>query len=261
MKRFILLLLLTTSLVLGQSIPPTNIFTQTGANKLPPPAIPPLTQVFVPQSNGDHSTDPDMFRRQHQSIVKDVRDNGGTLAQLEARLSTLMGSTAIKPQAGTPGAQFYAFAFQIVPPVMGQLSDGRNVTWNWIRYSYSSRDGLTGSRLYMRGNGTSTPPATMFTPPVGATPPRPVTPTTPTQPIAPKPPVKVTVTTQLTFNSTTGKLRGVVWRMVSNWSGRTFAPAPKSSRVSKPSGASQLTARPAIRYTPSYYQRIRLRMY
>ena len=56
-----------------------------------------------------------------------MRDNGGALTELEGRLSTLMGSTAIKPQAGSLGAQFYPFAFQIVPPVTGELSNGKIV--------------------------------------------------------------------------------------------------------------------------------------
>ena len=96
----------------AQSLPPIDIFSATGG-KLPPPAIPSLTQVYVPQSNGDHSTDPDMFRRQFQSIVKDVTDKGGSLTELEARLSTLMGSTAIKPQAVPWALNFTRLRFKL----------------------------------------------------------------------------------------------------------------------------------------------------
>ena len=238
----------------AQSLPPTNIFTATG-NPLPPPAIPPLTQVYVPQSNGDHSTDPDMFRRQVQSIKKDVRDNGGTLTELEERLSTLMGSTAIKPQAGTLGAQFYPFAFQIVPTVTGQLSDGKTYTWNWIRFKYNDEPNeLIGGYMVMKGDGSNIPPGTLFTPPPGAVPPRPPAstpqqpvpgPLPPVQPVAPAPPIKVSVHTW-TRISTVGSARTIVMRMVGNFRGIVKpAPARKSSRTVKVNSSSQPQARSA----------------
>ena len=248
----------------AQSLPPTNIFTATG-NPLPPPAIPPLTQVYVPQSNGDHSTDPDMFRRQIQSIKKDVRDNGGTLTDLEERLSTLMGSTAIKPQAGTLGAQFYPFAFQIVPTVTGQLSDGKTYTWNWIRFKYNDDPNeLIGGYMVMKGDGSNIPPGTLFTPPPGAVPPRPPAstpqqpvpgPLPPVQPVAPAPPIKVSVHTW-TRISTGGSARTIVMRMVGNFRG-IIKPAPtrKSSRTVKVNASSQSQARSASTASRGFFFR------
>ena len=233
----------------AQSLPPTNIFTATG-NPLPANAIPPLAQAYVPRSNGDHSTDPDMFRRQQQSILNDVRDNGGTLAELEGRLSTLMGSTAIKPQAGTLGAQFYPFAFKIVPTVTGQLSDGKTYTWNWIRYKYNDNaDELVGGHFLMKGDGSNIPPGTLFTPPPGAVPPRPPASTPqqlvpgPLPPVAPAQPIKVSVHTW-TRISTGGSARTIVMRMVGNFRGIIKpAPARKSSRTVKVNASSQSQAR------------------
>ena len=236
----------------AQSLPPTNIFTATG-NPLPPPAIPPLTQVYVPQSNGDHSTDPDMFRRQLKSILDDVRDNGGALTELEGRLSTLMGSTAIKPQAGSLGAQFYPFAFQIVPPVTGELSNGKIVTWDWIRHRYNDDPNkLIGGYMVMKGDGSNIPPGTLFTPPPGAVPPRPPAstpqqpvpgPLPPVQPVVPAPPIKVSVHTW-TRISTGGSARTIVMRMVGNFRGIVKpAPARKSSRTVKVNSSSQSQAR------------------
>lgn len=236
----------------AQSLPPTNIFSATG-NAIPPPAIPPLTQVYVPQSNGDHSTDPDMFRRQFQSILKDVSDRGGSMTELETRLSTLMGSTAIKPQAGTLGAQFFPFAFQIVPTVTGQLSNGQNVTWNWIRFKYSTDSNkLSGGQLLMKGDGSNTPPGTLFTPPPGAVPPRPAAstpqqptpgPLPPVQPVAPVPPIKVSVHTW-TRISTGGSARTIVMRMVGNFRGIIKpAPARQLIRTVKVNASSQSQTR------------------
>ena len=236
----------------AQSLPPTNIFTATG-NPLPPPAIPPLTQVYVPQSNGDHSTDPDMFRRQIQSILKDVSDRGGSVNELEDRLSTLMGSTAIKPQVGTLGAQFYPFAFQIVPAVTGKLSNGKIVTWNWIRHRYNDDPNkLIGGYMVMKGDGSNIPPGTLFTPPPGAVPPRPPAstpqqpvpgPLPPAQPVAPVPPIKVSVHTW-TRISTGGSARTIVMRMVGNFRGIIkAAPTRKSSRTVKVNASSQSQTR------------------
>ena len=248
----------------AQSLPPTNIFTATG-NQLPPPAIPPLTQVYVPQSNGDHSTDPDMFRRQLKSILDDVRDNGGALAELEGRLSTLMGSTAIKPQAGSLGAQFYPFAFQIVPPVTGELSNGKIVTWNWIRHRYNDDPNkLIGGHFVMKGDGSNIPPGTLFTPPPGAVPPRPPastpqqpvpSPLPPVQPVAPAPPIKVSVHTW-TRISTGGSARTIVMRMVGNFRGIVKpAPARKSSRTVKVNASSQSQARSASTASRGFFFR------
>jgi len=248
----------------AQSLPPNNIFTQTG-KPLPANAIPPLTQVYVPRSNGDHSTDPDMFRRQQQSILNDVRDNGGTLADLEGRLSTLMGSTAIKPQAGTLGAQFYPFAFQIVPTVTGQLSDGKTYTWNWIRYKYNDNlDELVGGHFLMKGDGSNIPPGTLFTPPPGAVPPRPPastphqpvpSPLPPVQPVAPAPPIQVSVHTW-TRISTGGSARTIVMRMVGNFRGIIkAAPARKSSRTVKVNASSQSQARSASTASRGFFFR------
>lgn len=248
----------------AQSLPPVNIFTATG-NPLPPPAIPPLTQVYVPQSNGDHSTDPDMFRRQIQSIKKDMRDNGGTLAEFEERLSTLMGSKAIKPQAGTLGAQFYPFAFQIVPTVTGQLSNGKTITWNWIRFKYNDDPNeLIAGYMVMEGDGSNTPPGTLFTPPPGSVPPRPTASTPqqpgpgsspPVQPVAPVPPIKVSVHTW-TRISTGGGARAIVMRMVGNFRGIVKpAPARQSSRTVKVNASSQSQARSASTASRGFFFR------
>ena len=248
----------------AQSLPPVNIFTATG-NPLPPPAIPPLTQVYVPQSNGDHSTDPDMFRRQIQSIKKDMRDNRGTLAELEERLSTLMGSKAIKPQAGTLGAQFYPFAFQIVPTVTGQLSNGKTIIWNWIRFKYNDDPNeLIAGYMVMEGDGSNTPPGTLFTPPPGAVPPRPTASTPqqpgpgsspPVQPVAPVPPIKVSVHTW-TRISTGGGARAIVMRMVGNFRGIVKpAPARQSSRTVKVNASSQSQARSASTASRGFFFR------
>jgi hypothetical protein len=248
----------------AQSLPPTNIFTATG-NPLPPPAIPPLTQVYVPQSNGDHSTDPDLFRRQFGSIVKDVSDKGGSMAELEARLSTLMGTKAIKPQAGTLGAQFYPFAFQIVPTVTGKLSNGQNATWNWIRFKYNTDSNkLMGGHFVMKGDGSNIPPGTLFMPPPGAVPPRPAAstpqqpvpgPLPPVQPVAPAPPIKVSVHTW-TRISTGGSARTIVMRMVGNFRGIVKpAPARKSSRTVKVNASSQSQARSASTASRGFFFR------
>lgn len=248
----------------AQSLPPIDIFSATGG-KLPPPAIPSLTQVYVPKSNGDHSTDPDMFRRQFQSIVKDVTDKGGSLTELEARLSTLMGSTAIKPQAGTLGAQFYPFAFQIVPTVTGKLSNGKNATWNWIRFKYNSDSNkLIGGHFVMKGDGSNTPPGALFTPPPGAVPPRPTAstpqqpgpgPLPPVQPVAPVPPIKVSVHTW-TRISTGGSARTIVMRMVGNFRGIVkLAPARQPNRTVKVNASPQSQARSASTASRGFFFR------
>ena len=156
------------------------------------------------------------------------------MTELETRLSTLMGSTAIKPQAGTLGAQFYPFAFQIVPTVTGQLSDGKTYTWNWIRFKYSTdSSNLSGGQFLMTGDGSNIPPGTLFMPPPGAVPPRPPAstpqqpvpvPLPPVQPVAPAPPIKVSVHTW-TRISTGGSARTIVMRMVGNFRG-IIKPAP-----------------------------------
>ena len=232
------------SAVIGwaQSLPPTNIFTQTGG-PLPPPAIPPLTQVHVPQFNGDHSTDPDMARRQVQSITQNGRANGMSVTQFEAQMARLWGSSSIKPPPGSPGALHYAFAFQIVPPVTGTLSNGRNVTWNWIRFSHpdptnANPRGVMGGFFVMRGDGTSNPPANLFTPPANAALPPVIQPTPaplpaplPVRPVAPAPPIKVSIHTW-TQISTGGSSRTIVMRMVGNFRGITSpTPVRKPSRV------------------------------
>ena len=148
---------------------------------------------------------------------------------------------------------FYPFAFQIVPTVTGQLSDGKTYTWNWIRFKYNDDPNeLIGGYMVMKGDGSNIPPGTLFMPPPGAVPPRPPAstpqqpvpgPLPPVQPVAPAPAIKVSVHTW-TRISTGGSARTIVMRMVGNFRGIIKpAPARQLIRTVKVNASSQSQTR------------------
>lgn len=241
MKLVVLAFSLWMPLWVGaQSLPPTNLFTLNGGNPLGPPTIPSLTQVHVPQFSGDHSTELNLFRRQLMSIKDDIEAKGESLAKAEERLSMFFGSKAIKPAPGSPGAQFYPFAFHINPSISGTTHDGRKISLSWWRAKYpklgSTR--VLGGATWIPGDGTATPPSKLFEPPANAVlppitqpspAPLPVPP--PVRPVAPAPPIKVSVHSWAQI-SAGGNTRTVIMRIVGNFRGIS-RPAP----VRKPSRA------------------------
>ena len=206
---------------LAQSIPPSNLFNTGQAGQMPRPQIPPLNQAFIPQSNGDHSTNPDLFRRQLQSIRQDAQNLGQTWAQLAIRLSTFMGTTVIRPPANSPGSQFFPMAFEIVPPVHGTLADGRTVTWRWWRAVYGQdQTNVASGGTYFQGTQNGSRPANLFAPPSS-------TPNNPTgQPNQSSQRVEV----RLFINPSGGGVNGVVIRMVGGFSGNTNPNLSQRSR-------------------------------
>lgn len=237
----------------AQTIPSTNIFNQNPGNgSYPPNTLPPLAQVHVPKIYGDHSPEINLFMRQLTSIKKDIEKKGDSLARAEERLSMFFGSKAVKPDDGSPGSQFYPFAFKMVPPIGGNWSDGRAADYDWYRFKFGDSGKLFHGGKLIKDNGQSNHLTTMFTPPSGAVPPRPAastpeqpvpSPLPPVQPVAPAPPIKVSVHTW-TRISTGGSARTIVMRMVGNFRGIVKpAPARKSSRTVKVNASSQSQAR------------------
>ena len=257
MKRvFFIVSLFATFNSWSQSIPQSNapggLFSKPpSSGAWPVNTLPPLKEIHVPRFNGDHSTEIDLFRRQFESIKNDIMAKGQSLSEAETRLAQFFGSSPSKPEPGSPGAQFYPFAFKITPPINGTWSDGTKADYDWHRLKYGTGKLFTGG-FYVKGDGSNTPPANLFTPPSGAVPPRPAastpqqpvpSPLPPVQPVAPVPPIKVSVHTW-TRISTGGSARTIVMRMVGNFRGIVKpAPARKSSRTVKVNASSQSQAR------------------
>lgn len=228
-------MLLTALGVWAQTLPPSNLFSS-GTGVARPNSLPPLTAPHIPQSNGDHATTRDLYLRQQETILRNATDIPSAIATL-ARFN---GSQPIYPTPGTPGAQEYQVAFQLIPPVT--LQNGSVRHWNSYRiFNPRPQGGFAAGGRFVAGPPTSQPPA-LFQP-SGTT-----TPTTPptVAPPAPRPPVKVSVHTWAQMSTGGGRTQTVVMRMIGNFRGITTAPSARRTSRTVTTQATQQPSRPSF---------------